>query len=139
MRHLAREKAFQVIYQMDMNETSLDLALEAVLEEAELDAEAAGFCRALAQGVLDKRAEVDETLKKHTENWKLERMASVDRNILRLSVYELLFCPEVPDKVAIDEAIELAKLYSDDKAPRFINSVLDKILKAKQAEADQSR
>ena len=68
-----------------------------------------------------------------TENWKIERMPSVDRNILRLAVYELLYCPEVPDKVAIDEAIELAKLYSDDKAPRFINSVLDKILKAKQA------
>lgn len=133
MRHAAREKAFQVIYQMDLNETALDFALESVLEEAELDVEAADFCRALAEGTLENRSAIDETLKQHTENWKLERMPSVDRNILRLAAYELLYCPEVPDKVAIDEAIELAKLYSDDKAPRFINSVLDKILKAKQA------
>ena len=133
MRHAAREKAFQVIYQMDLNETALDFALESVLEEAELDAEAADFCRALAEGTLENRPAIDETIKQHTENWKLERMPSVDRNILRLAAYELLYCPEVPDKVAIDEAIELAKLYSDDKAPRFINSVLDKILKAKQA------
>ena len=133
MRHAAREKAFQVIYQMDLNETSLDFALASVLEEAELDEQAEDFCRALAQGALEKRADVDELLIKHTENWKLERMPSVDRNILRLAVYELMYCPEVPDKVAIDEAIELAKLYSDDKAPRFINSVLDKILRAKQA------
>lgn len=133
MRHAAREKAFQVIYQMDLNENTLDFALESVLEEAELSQEAVDFCRALASGTLEKRAEIDEMLQRHTENWKLERMPSVDRNILRLAAYELLYCPEVPDKVAIDEAIELAKLYSDDKAPRFINSVLDKILKAKQA------
>lgn len=133
MRHAAREKAFQVIYQMDLNENTLDFALGSVLEEADLNEEAADFCRALAEGTLARRAEIDEVLQKHTENWKLERMPSVDRNILRLAAYELLYCPEVPDKVAIDEAIELAKLYSDDKAPRFINSVLDKILKAKEA------
>ena len=133
MRHTAREKAFQVIYQMDLNENTLDFALGSVLEEAELGQEAADFCRSLAAGTLEKRSEIDEMIQAHTENWKIERMPSVDRNILRLAVYELLYCPEVPDNVAIDEAIELAKLYSDDKAPLIINSVLDKILKAKQA------
>ena len=135
MRHLAREKAFQVIYQLDLGDNTLDFALENILEEAELDEEAVSFCRRLAAGVMANRAAIDNVITEHTtRNWKIERMPSVDRNILRLAVYEILYCEDVPDKVAIDEAIEFAKIYSDDKSPKFINSVLDKVLKSKQAE-----
>ena len=133
VRHTAREMAFLTVYQLDLNENPLDFALDSVLEEAELDEESTAFCKALAQKTLEKQSEIDALIQKHMENWTLKRMPSVDRNILRLAVCEMLYLPEIPDKVAINEAIELAKTYSDEKAPRFINSVLDKILKEKQA------
>lgn len=131
MRHIAREKAFQVTYQLDLGDGGLEFALDNILEEAELDQDAVEFCRRLASGVMENREAIDAAITSNTEGWKLERMPSVDRNILRLAVYELLYCEDVPDKVAIDEAIEFAKVYSEDKSPRFINSVLDKVLKSK--------
>lgn len=131
VRHIAREKAFQVTYQLDLGDGDLEFALDNILEEAELDQDAVEFCRRLASGVMENREAIDAAITSNTEGWKLERMPSVDRNILRLAVYELLYCEDIPDKVAIDEAIEFAKIYSEDKSPRFINSVLDKILKSK--------
>jgi len=85
------------------------------------------FALELAKGVLDFRDEIDKRLKGVSEHWRLGRMPAVDRNILRLGAYELLYRPDIPPKVSIDEAVELAKEYGDDKSGAFVNGILDVI------------
>ena len=134
MRHLARISAFQCIYQLDMGDTNIQTALEHITEENALNTKQKEFCRQLAAGWLAKKAEIDELIAKNISGWKLERLQSVDRNILRLAVYEIVFDEQTPNKVAINEAIEIAKEYGDDNSPKFINSVLDKINKGQSEE-----
>ena len=137
MRHLARISAFQGIYQLDMGDTALEAAVEHVSEENELNAEQIAFCRELMSGWHEHKAEIDELIDSNTSGWKLNRMQSVDRNILRLACYELVYAEAIPPKVAINEAIEIAKIYGDDSSPKFINSVLDKIKKRKLENNEQ--
>lgn len=123
-RRTAREKALQALFQIDMSQVEPDTAIEHVLEDAPNDK----FLSKLVYGVLENKDHIDESIKKHLSNWTLERLATVDRNLLRLSVYELQFgSKEVPPNVAIDEAIEIAKMYGDDQSSKFINGVLSKI------------
>ena len=81
----------------------------------------------LFQGVLEKRSALDHTIEEASQNWKMSRMSLVDRNILRLACYELLYCKDVPKEVVFDEAIEIAKRYGTEESPGFINGILDKI------------
>jgi N utilization substance protein B len=81
----------------------------------------------LVRGTADKKQEIDEIIKKNLEKWRLERLANVDRNILRLAVFEMLASEETPVKVVIDEAIEIAKLYGDESSGKFVNAVLSKV------------
>ncbi|MEH7124468.1 transcription antitermination factor NusB [Bacillus sp. JJ1773] len=122
-RRTAREKALQAIFQIDVSEVDPALAIEHVLE----DAPSNEFLNQLVNGVVENKVTIDETIKKNLENWTLERLGTVDRNLLRLSVYELLFCTDTPQNVVIDEGIEIAKLYGDDQSSKFINGVLSKI------------
>jgi len=123
-RRTAREKALQALFQIDMSGAEPGSAIEHVLEDAPNDE----FLTQLVNGVVENKEQVDETIKKHLANWKIERLATVDRNLLRLSVYELLFLKEdVPANVAIDEAIEIAKRFGDDQSSKFINGVLSKV------------
>ena len=87
------------------------------------------FTEQLINGVFDNLEEIDHQIKEHSHNWKLNRMSSVDRNILRIAIFELLFCDEIPPKVSINEAIEIAKTYGDKNSPAFINGILDQIEK----------
>lgn len=137
MRHLARVSAFQGIYQLDMGDTVIEAAAAHVAEENELNEKQIAFCTELMHGWAEHKDEIDEAIEKNTSGWKLDRLQSVDRNILRLACYELLYSESVPPKVAIDEAIEIAKVYGDDSSPKFINSVLDKISKRKTASDEQ--
>ena len=91
------------------------------------DAPSNEFLTQLVNGAVENKEIIDETIKKNLENWTLERLATVDRNLLRLSVYELLYCKDTPPNVVMDEAIEIAKLYGDDQSSKFINGVLSKI------------
>ncbi|MGB9885880.1 MAG: transcription antitermination factor NusB [Moorellales bacterium] len=138
-RRFARQKAFQVLFQVDVGRTPLELAWQQVLEEGGRLAEPhLGYARALVDGVLAHLEEIDRLISHHSFDWRLERMGSVDRNILRLGAYELLYCPDTPASVVINEAIELAKLYHDEEAGRFVNGVLDAINKAhRPAKADE--
>ena len=86
------------------------------------------FAQSLLDGVIGHRDQIDEQLKKIAENWKLGRMARIDRNILRLGAYEILFA-DTPDRVAINEAIELAKRYGNEQSSQFVNGILDRLLK----------
>ncbi|MEH7522175.1 transcription antitermination factor NusB [Bacillus sp. JJ1503] len=122
-RRTAREKALQAIFQIDVSEVDPALAIEHVLE----DSPSNEFLSQLVNGVVENKVTIDETIKKNLENWTLERLGTVDRNLLRLSVYELLFCTDTPQNVVIDEGIEIAKLYGDDQSSKFINGVLSKI------------
>ena len=80
-------------------------------------------------GAVENLSRIDEIIKKHVKNWEIDRMAVVDRNILRIAAYELLFIKEIPPKVSINEAIELAKRFGDVDSPRFVNGILDKVYK----------
>jgi N utilization substance protein B len=94
------------------------------------------FTESLTAGVKAHQAELDEMIAKVAENWRLDRMAAIDRNILRLGAYEMLHCPEVPAKVAINEALELAKRYSTAQSSRFVNGILDRVLQWQTQESE---
>jgi len=130
LRSKAREVALCLLYQIEMSKADFQSALENYLENYPQEKEAVDFSSLLVQGTLKNTQVIDSLIKKHVKNWEIERMAAIDRNILRMACFELIFLDDVPPKVSINEAIELSKKYGDIESPRFINGVLDKIYKA---------
>ena len=129
-RTLAREISLQALFQQDLTDSKKE-DLDDLLSEA---AEAArGYARSLVIGVLENTQELDSRISEVTANWKLERIAAVDRAVLRLGLYELLEMAEVPPKVVINESVELAKKFSTEKSGAFVNGVLDKIYQTMSA------
>lgn len=127
-RRKARTAALQALFALDVGRIPEEVALSHVVEENELPPSDAAFTRALVSGVLQNRQRLDELLAQYAIGWEVERMPAVDRNILRLGLYELLYLrEEIPASVSINEAIELAKAFSDEEAGPFINGVLDSI------------
>jgi len=129
-RTKARECALQALYQLDTSGGDPREALRGVLshfEESPSDGETARFAEELVRGVQTERAQIDHLIQESSTNWKLERMARVDRNILRLAVYELLRRGDVPVRVTLNEAIELGKKYGSEESSAFVNGVLDRI------------
>jgi transcription antitermination factor NusB len=128
-RTRARELAIQSLYQLDVQGSD---ALE-LLDQFFTESDAGDSVRKLAQdwtkGTWKNLQQCDELISASAAKWHLDRLSTVDRGILRLSVYQLKFCPDIPPKVVINEAIELAKKFSSEKAPAFVNGVLDAILK----------
>jgi transcription antitermination protein NusB len=122
-RRTAREKALQALFQMDMSGMTADEALTNVYEEAASDE----YLEALVKGATEHKAKIDGLIKENLEKWSFDRLAKVDKNILRVAVYELLEADDVPNKVVINEAIEIAKTYGDDQSSKFINGVLSKV------------
>lgn len=139
-RHQSRERALQILFQYDIHGKP-GVWLDEFWNQCEATEDVRGFAEELVRGVLEHRAELDALLGRYATNWKVSRMQVVDRNILRLGIYELLWRDDVPAKVTMNEAIELAKDFGDDEAARFVNGVLDKVLaaearlEAKRAEA----
>ncbi len=135
-RSRAREVALQLLFQRDQNPTPVDRAdIEKFAKDRLLDdAELSSFCLALYDGVVEKQTEIDPRIAAAAENWRLGRMLPVDRNVLRLGAYELLFDPaDTPREVAIDEAIELARRFGSRDSAAFVNGVLDKVSQSKGA------
>ncbi|MCM8789581.1 MAG: transcription antitermination factor NusB [Candidatus Omnitrophica bacterium] len=129
-RTKAREFALQVLYQIDITRQTADACLDNFwqgLAEKEVDEELKNFTNNLVRGVVQNLAEIDRQISSYATNWQLSRMAVVDRNILRLSCFELNFRDDIPPKVSINEAVELAKKYSQPEAGKFVNAILDKI------------
>jgi transcription antitermination protein NusB len=123
-RRIAREKALQSIFQIDMNETTPKDAIDFVLDGEASD----DYLEKLVEGVTEHLEEMDSILINHLEKWTIDRLATVDRNILRVAVYEMIYCKEdVPVNVAINEALEIAKIYGDESSSKFINSILSKV------------
>ncbi|MFC7783390.1 MULTISPECIES: transcription antitermination factor NusB [unclassified Rossellomorea] len=123
-RRVAREKALQALFQIDMSGIEPDVALTNVLEEEEkMDA----YLQQIVLGFIENQERIDGHIRENLEKWSFDRLAKVDRNILRLGVYELLFVEDVPNKVVINEAVEIAKIFGDDQSSKFINGVLSKV------------
>jgi N utilization substance protein B len=140
-RSRAREVALQLLFQKDQNPKPVPradverFARERLLEDAELTA----YCLSLVDGVANRQAEIDPKISAVAENWRLTRMLPVDRNVLRLGAFELLFDPESqPVAVVIDEAIELARRYGSEDSPKFVNGILDKLSKLRKLPAEMS-
>ena len=128
IRRKARETALQVLYRIDIAEDRSEEAVERDMESLPEGTEARRYSEEIVWGVAAHSKEIDSLIEAHSENWTLDRMAVVDRNVLRVAVYELLYT-ETPYKVIIDEAVELAKRYGSEESSAFINGLLDKIRK----------
>jgi transcription antitermination protein NusB len=123
-RRTAREKALQALFQIDISKTEPEDAIEHVLEGNAGDE----YLSTLVLGVIEHSEEIDKLISVNLEKWSIDRLATVDRNILRMAVYELRYQqPEIPENVILDEAIEIAKIYGDDQSSKFINAVLSKV------------
>ncbi|MCA0147662.1 transcription antitermination factor NusB [Rossellomorea vietnamensis] len=123
-RRVAREKALQALFQIDMSGIEPAVALRNVLEEEEkMDA----YLEQIVLGFIENQERIDGHIRENLEKWSFDRLAKVDRNILRLGVYELLFVEDVPNNVVINEAVEIAKIFGDDQSSKFINGVLSKV------------
>ncbi|PWA13213.1 transcription antitermination factor NusB [Pueribacillus theae] len=127
-RRQAREKAVQALFQMHLNETDINETMDYVLNDEETDP----FFERLVEGTIANLDSIDSTIKKHLENWRFDRIANVDRAILRLAVYELKYEEDIPSNVTLNEAVELAKTFGSEESKRFINGVLSKILGGEQ-------
>ncbi|MEW5785643.1 MAG: transcription antitermination factor NusB [Bacillota bacterium] len=128
-RRLAREVAFQALFQVDIGKSNPRLALHYTLKGLRFSPEEEQFVRELVEGTLENCRAVDEMISKHLVNWELERLSAVDRNLLRLALFEILHRPDIPGAVSINEALELAKKYgSSADAVSFINGVLDRVV-----------
>lgn len=136
-RTRGREIALQVLYQVEQNPGTDPAVVRTFIERRLLrDKPLCDFAEALVDGVREHRPRLDDLISGVAENWKLDRMAAIDRNILRLGAYEMLYTSEVPFKVAINEALELAKRYSTAQSSRFVNGILDRLQAAKVADAE---
>jgi N utilization substance protein B len=132
-RRRARELALQMLYQFELTAASPE-AMHADFDEWQNAGEAQrNFADALLRGTVARLAEIDDLLRHQTTHWRLERLAAVDRNILRLAMYELIYERDTPPAVVIDEAIEIAKKYGAKDSGRFVNGVLDGFLKRRTA------
>ncbi len=144
-RTRSREFALQLLYRLDLNRDDIeevfedfwkdrtDLALSSkekeVIESDKKDPDIRLFAERLVRGAYERLEQIDKTIERYAENWEMNRMACVDRNILRLSTYEICHLEDIPVKVAINEAVELAKRYGEPDSSKFVNGILDKIAK----------
>ena len=130
-RKIARELAFQGLYQLDMTKITAAEVITSLLEENELkDVE---YFKEVMIGVEENQAELDAKIQNFSKKWKVDRFSKVDKAILRLAAYEILYKDDIPNIVAINEAVELAKNFSNAESPKFINGVLDEIRKEMEA------
>ncbi|NLM69035.1 MAG: transcription antitermination factor NusB [Firmicutes bacterium] len=127
-RRLARRTALQLLYQIDLTKCSTADALANTAVETPLSSVDQEFAHLLVKGVRERLQELDELIARFAKDWTLERMSVVDRNILRLAIFELRYMPDVPTKVSINEAVELAKAFSDEQAAKFINGILGTVV-----------
>ncbi len=136
-RTKAREFALQILYQIDITREDPKACLDDFWKSRkdEAEAEVKEFAEKIVFGTIERKEDIDKVISEAAQNWEIGRMAVVDRNILRLTTYELLYRDDIPPKVSINEAIEIAKKYGDQDSGKFVNGILDKIHKTKRADA----
>ncbi len=129
-RRGARAVALQVLYQLDLRNLDVDTALELLEDRINNSKIDRLFMEDLVKGTYKYMEEIDKKIQEAADNWKVHRMSYVDRNILRLAVYEMLYCKDIHPFVSIDEAVELAKSFGDKDSKAFINGILDRVYKS---------
>jgi N utilization substance protein B len=129
-RRLARETALQVLFQRDLTKEPLITAQEVHrwAEEFKVPELSRVFAQSLVDGTIEHLDEIDQKLTSFAQDWTLSRMANVDRNVMRLAAYEILFCPDIPGRVSLNEAIELAKRFGGEESAKFVNGILDRVV-----------
>ncbi|MBU4532144.1 MAG: transcription antitermination factor NusB [Eubacteriales bacterium] len=130
-RRQARDFALQVLFQVDLTAQTLDQAFQGTAEFHSLDPAHYQFGLELAQGVLEHLRELDEAAANLSKDWSVSRMPVIDRNLIRMGLYEIKYCPDIPHNVSINEVVELGKIYGTDNTPRFINGILGNYVKDK--------
>lgn len=123
-RHQAREKAFQILFQLELNKQEIEEALKDISNEGASLQDP--FLVKLAEGVTAKKEEIDTLISSNLENWSLDRVATAEKTILRIAAYEMTCMEDIPTNVSINEAVELANKYGDEKSGKFVNGVLSK-------------
>jgi transcription antitermination protein NusB len=126
-RHKSREVALQVLYEIDAVGHTSEQAMRCILSRIEITDEVAGFAGELVNGVLANREQLDQNIRDFAPAWPLDQISIIDRNILRLAIFEILHDNKIPVKVAINEAVELAKTFGSDNSSRFVNGVLGSV------------
>jgi transcription antitermination protein NusB len=127
-RHQARRVALQALYELDMTNHAVAYALGCRLKATPLSQVGVRFAFHLVEGVWENLQQIDNLLSDLAPEWPVDQIAAVDRNALRIAIFEMLFDPETPAKVVINEAVELAKVFGSDSAPRFVNGVLGSLV-----------
>ncbi len=127
-RRKARINAMQLLYELDCTQHSLENGLSHLVKEDKLSKEKSTFVVHIVKGVLDKKKEIDDIIEHFATAFPVEQMAVIDRNILRIAIFEILFNDDTPFKVAIDEAVELSKIFGSNVSPRLVNGVLGSIV-----------
>ncbi len=128
-RRRGREAALQILYQIDLSDSDPREAIALFWREAPVSEEIQNFSKVLVEGVLKFKKEIDEKIEGHSIHWKLGRMACVDRNVLRIAIYELFYCHDIPKSVTLNEAIDLGKKFGTEESGAFVNGILDNIAK----------
>lgn len=138
-RRLARETALRSLFQVDLGRSKLEDAIAYNADELGLDETGRRFAKQLGEGALQYKEALDDLVEQYAVDWRVERMPYVDRNILRIATYELLYNKETPSSVAVNEAVELAKAYGDTNSSRFINGILGNVVRLGQVQSDEPK
>lgn len=131
-RTIARECVLKILYQIEIHKEDANTIIERFWEDNPVEEEVRGFAMRIVKGALARISELDEVIVKHTDNWDLSRMALLDKNLLRFAAYELLHMEDIPPKVTINEAVNIAKKFSQEDSGKFVNGVLDHINQSNQ-------
>jgi N utilization substance protein B len=137
-RRKSREYAMQMLYQWELGGNTPEQVGASFFLERKADSEVESFARGIFRGAVDNVERLDQLIRNHAANWRLERIAAVDRSILRVAIYELLHCPEIPPPAVINEALEIARRFSGEGSVEFVNGILDTILKTLPARESKS-
>ena len=127
IRRKAREYALQALYYIDIRRDDSPQALELFCRSFAPSTPAVPFFTRLVEGILKTRPRLDTAIERYSNNWKVSRMSCVDRNIMRIAVYELIYCQDIPAKVSINEAVDIAKKFGTEESGAFVNGVVDRI------------
>ena len=136
VRRRAREIAVQVLYQREFDHGEIEEAIALFGNNFEVLKGAMDFSERLVKGVEQHREELDRIIEQYSSNWRVDRMAHVDRTILRIATYEILYCDDIPPRVAINEAIDIGKKYGSEDSGAFINGILDKVKSEERRQAE---
>lgn len=128
-RRLARQVAFQTLFQIDLANSDVEKALRQRLADAELDEENEDYVKTVVRGVIQQMPAIDAQINAVSKGWQVHRLGFVDRSILRLAIYEIVFMDDIPVRVTVNEAVELAKEFGDEESPKFINGLLGTVVR----------